>query len=311
MFAYPRGRGAWDSAEELISSSNLEFDEIAKLIDPYSASDELFSHIFFEKFLELYEGHKTPEELVELGKKAADQGRAAEPRLVNWQSLFEYCDHLFGKTDLKTILTTAYMFRVPILKSMPSVLLSNANLVSFLESLSIEAKHQSNADAEIDSDAIAWEFFRQIVSLRLDPIDEKRIEMVGGLLLTKRPDEIDALKRRCVSLAMDLGAEKNLSVLQKKITQHIRAKVEGDVQSLLSLNKTTGKEFLDSVFSDEKAWIGIASFIYSLAQGSPMLTAGAAIYALGNIGSKGVKAAADRRKKLEVSDCALLYRMNK
>ena len=46
MFSYPRGDSAWEAAEDLIASSSLPFSEIAKLIDPYSAADELFSHIF-------------------------------------------------------------------------------------------------------------------------------------------------------------------------------------------------------------------------------------------------------------------------
>jgi hypothetical protein len=85
--------------------------------------------------------------------------------------------------------------------------------------------------------------------------------------------------------------------------------VEADLQAVLSLDKKAVREFLDSVFSDEKAWVGIATFAYSLVQGGPVLTAGAAIYALSNLGSKAVKAAATRRQKLEVSDYALVYRM--
>jgi hypothetical protein len=111
------------------------------------------------------------------------------------------------------------------------------------------------------------------------------------------------------SLALDLGDERDLEVLEKRITQHIRGKVEAEVQAVLSLDKKAVNELLDSVFSDEKTWIGIATFLYSLVHGGPILTAGAAIYALSSIGSKAVKAAASRRQKLEVNDYALLYRM--
>ncbi|PYJ66334.1 MAG: hypothetical protein DME76_17215, partial [Verrucomicrobia bacterium] len=97
--------------------------------------------------------------------------------------------------------------------------------------------------------------------------------------------------------------------LQKRIRQHIRVHVEADLQAVLSLDKKAIRELLDSVFSDEKTWVGIAAFVYSLIQGGPVLTAGAAIYALSSLGSKAVKAAASRRQKLEVSDYALLYRM--
>jgi hypothetical protein len=46
MLSYDRGKHGWESAEDIIASSSLPFSEIAKLIDPYSAADELFSHFF-------------------------------------------------------------------------------------------------------------------------------------------------------------------------------------------------------------------------------------------------------------------------
>jgi hypothetical protein len=49
MLSYDRGKHGWESAEDIIASSSLPFSEIAKLIDPYSAADELFSHFFFGK----------------------------------------------------------------------------------------------------------------------------------------------------------------------------------------------------------------------------------------------------------------------
>jgi hypothetical protein len=100
-----------------------------------------------------------------------------------------------------------------------------------------------------------------------------------------------------------------LDTLQKHIGQHIRANVEGEIESLLVVNKATVNDFLDSVFADAKAWIGIGVFLYSFAQGGPLLTAGGAIGTLASVGSKAMKAASERRKKLEVSDYTLLYRM--
>jgi len=59
-------------------------------------------------------------------------------------------------------------------------------------------------------------------------------------------------------------------------------------------------------FSDEKTWVGISTFIFSAASGlSSLLTAGAAIYGIGKMASKAIKAAAARRKKLKVSDYTL------
>jgi hypothetical protein len=68
-------------------------------------------------------------------------------------------------------------------------------------------------------------------------------------------------------------------------------------------------EFLDLVFADYKAWAGIGTFLYCLTAGGPLLTAGGAIATLATVGSKAMKAAAERRNKLETSDYALLYRM--
>jgi hypothetical protein len=78
--------------------------------------------------------------------------------------------------------------------------------------------------------------------------------------------------------------------------------------ALLSITKTAGKEFLDSVFADEKSWAASGALLYSLCHGGPALTAGAAFATLASVGSKAMKAAAERRKKLEASDYTLLYR---
>jgi hypothetical protein len=118
------------------------------------------------------------------------------------------------------------------------------------------------------------------------------------------------LRRRCFDLAADLSDEEDLGVLESRIAAYVRSKVEVEIQELFFLNKAAVNEFLDAVFSDAKTWAGIATLIFSTASGlSPLITAGAAMFGIGNVASKAVRAAADRRKKLEVSDYALLYRM--
>jgi len=155
---------------------------------------------------------------------------------------------------------------------------------------------------------VAWEFFRQIVSPHIDPLDNATVDRIIELR-DQHVDEINALKRRCLSLALDLGQAKDLDTLQREVALHVRARVEGDVQALLSLDKAALDEFLGRVFSDEKTWMAIAGLLYSLAHGGPSVTAGAAILALSSIGSKAVGAAAQRREKLRTNDYALLYRM--
>lgn len=307
--SYPRGSAAWQSARELLASSDLEIAEIATLIDQFSASDELFSHIFFEMYLELCERHRSVEEIMSLGTATAHPEHVQEQVQVDWSALYGYCDELFRATELPTILTTAYMFRLPFRKNKPAILLSNPQLVRFLASLPIEFQLALEEHrGKVDLDVVAWEFFRQLISPHVDPLEEKIVKKIT-LIRQRHTAEIDALKRRCLGLALDLGEERDLEELQKRIAQHIRGKVSGEVQAVLSLDRKAVDELLDSVFSDEKTWIGTAAFLYSLIHGGPVLTAGAAIFALSSIGSKAVKAAATQRQKLEVNDYALLYRM--
>lgn len=308
LMVYPKDTTAWERSEDLIASSELSYAEITRIIDRFSAADELFAHIFLEKFLELYEGHRSAEDLIELGKRAAAEG-AREKTQVDWRALYEYCDALFGPAELEDLLTTAYMFRLPILEAAPSVLLTNSNLIEFLSSLPVDAKRKSGKEAaEVELDVVAWEFFRQLVSPVLDPLDKDAVDKTLRII-QNHPDEIGALKRRCFSLAQELGAEADLEVLQGRISQHIRGKVEGEVQAVLSLDKKAVTDLLDKVFSDKQTWIGIATFLSSLATGGSVITAGAAIYALSTVGSKAVRVAFDRRQRLQMNDYALLYRM--
>ena len=254
-------------------------------------------------------GHsRTTEELTEIGKRAAVEG-VHERAQVDWRALYEYCDALFRPVELDELLTTAYLFRLPILQALPSVLLTNSNLIDFLASLPVEAKRKNDRGAaEVELDVVAWEFFRQLVSPVLDPLDKDAVDKTLRII-QHHPDEIGALKRRCFSLAQELGADADLEVLQGRISQHIRGKVEGEVQAVLSLDKKAVTDLLDKVFSDKQTWIGIATFLYSLATGGAVITAGAAIYALSTVGSKAVRVAYDRRQRLQMNDYALLYRM--
>ena len=313
LFSDPRGDDAWEAGEELIASSSLAFEQIQGAIDPFSASDELFAHIFFEVFLTLYE--RTVEESIAF-KQSLATGKIPEKKISDWSPLFEYCDTRFKSTPLEQLLTIAYMFRAPMLRGMPGVLLTNGKLIPFLSSLPIQMsrgkEHKEDIEPDedgIDRDVIAWEFFRQLTSPRLDPVSAETVKRIRDLV-ANHPAEIAALRRRCFDLAADLFSVKNLETLERRIAGYIRSKVEVEIQELFFLNKAAVNEFLDLVFSDEKTWVGIATFIFSAASGlNPLLTAGAAIYGIGNVASKTIKAAAARRKKLEVSDYALLYRM--
>jgi hypothetical protein len=130
------------------------------------------------------------------------------------------------------------MFRLPILKQMPAVLLSNAKLIPFLSSLPIEIssenkrkKHSGSGEDRIDRDVIAWEFFRQLTSPRLDPIGEETVNRIRELVIN-HPGEIAALRRRCFDLAADLSDEEDLGVLESRIAAYVRSKVEVEIREL-------------------------------------------------------------------------------
>jgi hypothetical protein len=305
MLSYDRGKHGWENAEDIIASSSLPFNGITKLIDPYSAADELYSHIFFEKFLEIYGGHRSDEELRNFAAERA-KSEGSQPRQVDWQALYEYVDKLFANKELDEIFTITYMFRLPF--SIPIVLLSNPRLIDFLASLPVEVRRPKYQKEPLDLDIIAWEFFRQLISPKIDPLTEQSVGLICRLI-EAHPAEIDALVRKCLALAQDLGQETNLEALQSRISQHIRANVEGEIESLLFVDKAATNDFLDLVFGDYKSWAAIGTLLYSLQHGDPLITAGGAIGALATVGSKAVKAAAQRRKKLETSEYALLYRM--
>jgi hypothetical protein len=310
LLSYPRGDSALESSMELLSSSNLPKADIINLIDLYSASDEFFSHIFFEKYLELYFPNHTIADFVRMTRELAEAHLDQSPIQVDWTQLYQYCDGLFAAQDLEWLLAAAYMFRLKFTKDqIQTVLLSNESLIRFLESLPVELIVESDKKRGSDSlDIAAWEFFRQLVSPMLDPLDEKRIRKISGLI-HDNGKEIGRLKSKCLRLAQDLGNESNMKILQNTIKTHIRVNVDKEVQELLDIDKKALRELLNLVFSDEKTWAGIAAFLYSLVNGGPWLTAGSAIYALSSVGSKSFKAAAKRREKIRASDYTLLYRM--
>lgn len=310
LLSYPRGIHAWEAAEQLLSASPLPWADIAQTIDPYSAADELFSHIFFEQYLELYSPGRSMEEMVALGKTMAGGDQPAMATGVNWSLLYAYCGELFTGRSLEQLLTTAYMFRMPLLPQLDAILLSNERLVPLLSSLPVDAPDADRAEPTADLlDVAAWEFFRQLVSPLFDPLDETRVRAASDLI-RRRGTEINRLKRRCFQLAQEISGQRvSLSALKGTIRNHIRTNVEEDVQAALDLDKKAVEDLLATVFTDEKAWLGVATLLYSLFNGGPILSAGSAIYALANAGSKAVAAAAKRQERLKASDFALLYRM--
>ena len=311
-FSYNRGKHAWEAADELIQSSTLKMDDITPMIDPYHACDELYSHLFFEKVLEVRHGNMTFEESVEMGKKQAQTIKGHEDLIkdFDWAPVYEYCDDLFSSKSLPELLTQAYMFRMPILKDAHAVLLSNHNLVTFLGSMPVSGEKDEQSDGTLETDVIAWEFFRQLVSPVLDPLDTSKVALLREML-SKRVEEIERLKNKCYELSANLSDEKNIEELVPRVKDIVRAKVANELQELLKIDDKAFENLLTQIFSDERTWIGISSFILGLLTGGEVVTAGAAIYGLSLMGAKAFKEAADRREKLSTSSYTLIYRMNR
>jgi hypothetical protein len=309
--SYDRGAHALETSDEIIASSSLDVDAISGLIDPFHAADELFAHIFFEKVLEVLHPHQGQEFLVNLGKDSIRDGKKSVELRSNfeWEPIHLYIGELFEQNSLPVLLTRAYMFRMPMLQQSDGFMLSNERLISFLASLPvIHDGKKGDQDFEITTDVIAWEFFRQLLSNYVDPLDHSKVDTIRKIVKA-REDEIERLKNKCYDLARELSTEKNLEKLIRLISDHIKANVLGDLQDLLQIDKKSFDQFIGEVFSDQKVWAAIATFLFSLIHGGEILTAGSAIVGLSTLGAKAFKQAATRKEKLRSSAYSLIYRM--
>ncbi len=312
MLSYGRGTNAWNDANDLLESSTFSLNEITSLIDPFHACDELYSHLFFEKILETRYGELTNTKLTEIGKKQAQSIKSSDDLIkdFDWTPIFEYCCDLFSNNTLSELLVRSYLFRVPFLNDIPTVLLSNQNLIKLLGSMPVSGIKDDHFNSALETDVIAWEFFRQLISPVLDPLDTSKIELLGEMI-SERQEEIERLKNKCYELSENLSAEKNIEKLIPRVNDMVKARVLNDLDELLKMDAKAFSRLLTQIFSDEKAWMAISTFILSLLKGGEVVTAGAAIYSLSNVGAKAFKEAAIRREKLANSPYTLIYRMNK
>jgi hypothetical protein len=311
QISYDRGQLGWKHAQELLDKCSLDRDEISKLIDPFHAADELFAHIFFEKVLEALHPNASTEDFIEIGRQAA--ATSYEVRAVadfDWEYIYQYCDQLFGRTSLSDLLTQAYMFRMPILAGMDEVLLSNGGLLKFLSHLENVRSHADRHYAGVPTDVIAWEFFRQIVSPYVDPLDEKAVSRIGEIL-TKRQGEVERLRNKCLDLALGVGSQDDLRSLIPKVREHIKAKIVNELEDLLKLDQRSFSTFMSDLFSDEKSWIAISAFLAGLLNGGEVLTAAGAISALALVGAEAVKQSSAERRELAVHPLTLIYRLSR
>ena len=310
---YPRGSSAMKESSMLLESSKLQLDDIYQTIDPVCASGELVGHLLFEMYLEKVHKEKDTDAIRRMStdyyQALLTRGPTYLDQKADLEPLFEYCESLFTQESLASLLVKSYMFRMPMLKGYRTMLLTNQRLVTFLSSLPVEYTGDAPSPKYIDDDVIAWELFRELLSPKLDPLDERRVALICELR-ESRKEEVEHLRLKCQTLAEELRETGTQDVMSDVVTTFIRRHVEREISELLRLDKTALENFFESLFSDEKTWLFIVSLIGGMLSGTPYLTAGATVAALCSVGAKAFKAAAERKRKLRESDYALIYRIS-
>lgn len=275
---------ALKKSEELVKSKNLLLEDVFPLINPYNACGEIIRHIMLESFLEL-------------------------KRDIN--SLFDYCGEILSSGPIEDLLVKGYLLRVSLLNNighkMP-IMLTNAGVWNFLSS-GLVSEEEDNLNV-VDNDVISWEIFRQIISPRLDPLNEERVEFILELI-ENRQEQIDRLRLKCFSLAEKIKQPKTLSQLPNQIERFIRVEVEKEIADLLKIDKKALDDFFLSIFSDEKTWLAALSFIAGIVSGTTTVTTGAAIATISSLSAKTVQAIGKKKDKLNASDYALVYTIAK
>ena len=309
--AYSRTEEAMKDNEDIISSTGLSHEELLEIIDIPMASQELISHILFEKFLELYNG-QLPEQsklMKDLKTKSFKETRAKN---IDYRELLNYCNTLFASNNIEQLLIKSYFFRIRTLKHFEDILLSNERLTKFLNKLPVEFSSGKEEKKEYydNLDVIGWEIFRQLTSRYIDNIDPQERAQFIVKLRTKNNEEVITLKNKCLKLAEQYKGETNIEALVKNISQHVRIHTEKEIKDLLSLDDKQLEDVLTAIFSDEKTWLAIGTFIISLVTGGVILTGGSALAAAANMAAKSFKVAAENDKKIQSSDYGLIYRMH-
>lgn len=303
--AYPRNDFAFEKSEEIISKTGLSKEELLKIIDPIMASQELMSHILFEKFLELYQD-KLDNDIRNQEGKTYEESRAQN---IDYKDLLTYCDALFSENSIEDLLIKSYFFRFQAFQYFPDILITNEKLLRFLEHLKVDDKAKANETYYGNLDIISWEIFRQLTSKYLE--EKEPSNQINQIVELRKnsADEIESLKIKCLKLAEQFKGDKSSISLKENISQHIKIHTTKEISDLLKLDKKITGNVMDAIFSDEKTWLAFGAFLTSLLTGGPLLTAGTALATISNIAAKTYKQVAEAEKKINESEYALIYRL--
>lgn len=291
--AFPANQEAYRRVDNWVAASGYNYESLSKLIEPSLGWAELARHIFVECYLEL-------------------------DRDIN--SLYSYCDKILGTESLDSLIVSSYLLRLQVLLNIPSetrVLFTNERLAPFFEKLTLRLPDKTSAtDNEtpsvegIDSDIIAWEFFRVLVSPLIDPLDKHRLALLTRIK-SNHHNEVLRLRALCRELSAELSGEKSVVGLGDKAISAIDAKLRKELRSIFELDETTWRTYRNGLAADKVLWSSFASMLAGVSGSGPMFTAAGIIAALTSVGSNAFKARAERDEKLRQSDLALLHLLHK
>ena len=197
LLSYSRTEEALRENEDMVKSTDLSTEELLRIVNIPMASQELIAHILFEKFLEIY---KYP-----IREKAEDIDELLneEPitENIDYKELLNYCNHLFTNYTIEQALVNNYFYRLKIFQHLPDILLTNGNLINFLNRIPRKQDINSELSYYEGIDLISWEIFRQITTPYIEEKSpEKRIELIENFR-EQNSEEINNLKNKCMKLA--------------------------------------------------------------------------------------------------------------
>ncbi|BBX60518.1 hypothetical protein TM48_04625 [Mycobacterium shottsii] len=285
LFAFDADTAAIERGLAFLRTTGETIDTTIARLDPGAAAGEVFHHLLIDKYVEL-------------------------DRDLN--GLYEYCGQLFALSSTPQLLVSCYLPRLtltPRAADASDVLLfNNIQLLPLLEKLPVDEAEKP--DAIIGTQIVAWEIFARILAQQLDPLDARRVDRLADLRRRHR-HEVESLKGKCLLLAKDMPPPNGLDDVIGAVERFLRYQANEEIAALFRLNRSAVDGFVESVLTDEKSWLAVATTIASAYAGQGLLTAGAGLATVSSLGAKAAKSTFQRRKNLRTSDYRVLYRIGR
>jgi hypothetical protein len=283
LFAFDADTAALEVGLAFLRATGETADTAVARLDPGAAAGEVFHHLLIDKYFEL--------------------DRDLDAR-------YEYCGGLFAESSPAQLLVSCYLPRLTLTSRAAGasavLLFNNMQLAPLLEKLPVDVV--GGPDATIGASIVAREIFAQILAHQHDPLDADRIDRLAHVRRRHR-HQVESLKAKCLLLADDMPPPNSLDDLISTVERFLRHQVNEEIASLFRLNRSAVDGFVESVVTDEKTWLAVATSIAGAFAGQSLLTAGAALATISSLGAKAAKNAFDRRRKLRTSDYRVLYRI--